>query len=106
MATTEAVVLHGPRDLRIETREAGAPGFGEVTVHVGACGICESDLHYFFDGGFGTIRVREPVILGHEVAGTVGVLGRGVTGLREGDRVAVNPSHPCGHCAYCARGEE
>ena len=96
MATTEAVVLHGPRDLRIETREVGAPGPGEVAVRVGAGGICGSDLHYFLDGGFGTIRVREPIILGHEVAGTVEALGRGVTGLREGDRVAVNPSHPCG----------
>ena len=106
MATTEACVLHGQRDLRIETREVGPPGPGEVALRIGAGGICGSDLHYWLDGGFGTVRVREPMILGHEVAGTVEALGAGVAGLREGDRVAVNPSHPCGACAWCRRGEE
>ncbi|WP_137176503.1 L-idonate 5-dehydrogenase [Roseomonas sp. AR75] len=105
MTTTEAAVLHAQRDLRVETVELGAPGPGEVLVEIGAGGICGSDLHYFLDGGFGTIRVRQPIILGHEVAGTVAELGSGVTGLKPGDRVAVNPSNPCGTCEYCARGE-
>lgn len=106
MTTTDVCVLHGARDLRIETRELSPPGPGEVAVRVGAGGICGSDLHYFLDGGFGTIRVREPIILGHEVAGTVEALGPGVRGLSVGDRVALNPSHPCGSCAYCRRGEQ
>ena len=105
MTTTEACVLHAKRDLRIETVELGAPGPGEVLLDIGAGGICGSDLHYFLDGGFGTVRVRQPIILGHEVAGTVAALGDGVQGLREGDRVAVNPSNPCGACEYCARSE-
>ena len=106
MTTTEACVLHGQRDLRIEQVDLGTPGPGEVLLDIGAGGICGSDLHYFLDGGFGTVRVRQPIILGHEVAGTVAALGAGVTGLRAGDRVAVNPSNPCGACEYCARGEQ
>ena len=105
MMTTDACVLHGQRDLRVERVEVAAPGPGEVLLEIGAGGICGSDLHYFLDGGFGTVRVRQPIILGHEVAGTVAALGTGVTGLREGDRVAVNPSNPCGACEYCARAE-
>jgi L-idonate 5-dehydrogenase len=103
MTTTDACVLHGQRDLRIEQVDLGTPGPGEVLLDIGAGGICGSDLHYFLDGGFGTVRVRQPIILGHEVAGTVAALGAGVMGLRAGDRVAVNPSNPCGACEYCAR---
>ncbi len=105
MTTTEACVLHAQRDLRIEAVPLAEPGPGEVLVETGAGGICGSDLHYWLDGGFGTVRVRQPIILGHEIAGTVAALGAGVQGLRPGMRVAVNPSHPCGACEYCARGE-
>lgn len=105
MTTTEACVLHAQRDLRVEAVELATPGAGEVLLDIGAGGICGSDLHYFLDGGFGTVRVRQPIILGHEVAGTIAALGAGVEGLREGDRVAINPSNPCGECEYCARAE-
>lgn len=96
--------LHGQGDLRVEEAEVAAPGPGEVVVAIGAGGICGSDLHYFQDGGFGPIRVREPIILGHEVAGTVAALGAGVSGLAVGTRVALNPSRPCGTCRYCRDG--
>ena len=96
--------LHDKGDLRIETAPLGAPGPGEVLVALGAGGICGSDLHYFQDGGFGTVRVREPIILGHEAAGTVLETGAGVSGLAPGDRVALNPSHPCGCCRFCMGG--
>ena len=93
--------IHAPHDLRIETGEVGAPGPGEVLVRIGAGGICGSDLHYYHHGGFGTVRLKQPMILGHEVAGTVEVPGAGVTGLAPGDRVALNPSKPCGGCTAC-----
>ena len=93
--------LHGKGDLRIEEIAVAEPGSGEVLIAMGAGGICGSDLHYFQDGGFGTIRVREPMVLGHEVAGTVAALGAGVSNLAIGDRVAVNPSRPCNACRYC-----
>lgn len=99
-----AVVIHGPRDLRVEERAAERPGRGEVEVAIEAGGICGSDLHYYHHGGFGAVRVREPMILGHEVAGRIVALGDGVEGLAPGDRVAVSPSRPCGACRYCLEG--
>jgi len=86
---------------------AAAPlGPGEVEVRIEAGGICGSDLHYYFDGGFGTVRLREPMILGHEIAGTVSRVGSEVASLKPGQRVAVNPSRPCGACRYCHEGKQ
>lgn len=96
--------LHGQKDIRIETAEIPPPGAGEVLVQIGTGGICGSDLHYYQDGGFGPIRVKEPIVLGHEVAGTVHDIGPGVPSLNPGDRVALNPSHPCGNCSFCTDG--
>ncbi|MEM7525291.1 MAG: L-idonate 5-dehydrogenase [Pseudomonadota bacterium] len=100
----KAIVIHAPKDLRIEEQEAGAPGPGEVRVRLAAGGVCGSDLHYYNHGGFGAVRIKEPMILGHEVAGHVEGLGEGVTGLSVGDLVAVSPSRPCGVCRYCVEG--
>lgn len=102
----KAVVIHAAKDLRIEEREAEQPGPGQVEVAIEAGGICGSDLHYYNHGGFGTVRVREPMILGHEVAGTIKALGEGVSGFAIGDRVAVSPSRPCNHCEFCLKGQQ
>ena len=102
----KAVVIHAARDLRVEEREVESLCAGQVEVAIEAGGICGSDLHYYNHGGFGTVRVREPMILGHEVAGTVKALGEGVSGLAVGDRVAVSPSRPCSHCEYCLKGQQ
>ncbi len=99
-----AVVIHAAHDLRIEDRAAGEPGPGQVRVRIAAGGICGSDLHYFQHGGFGAIRVKHPMVLGHEVAGVIDALGAGVSGLAVGQAVAVNPSLPCGRCRYCLDG--
>ncbi|MGJ5069391.1 L-idonate 5-dehydrogenase [Bradyrhizobium oligotrophicum] len=99
-----AVVIHAPKDLRIDSFPDPAPGPGEVRVKIEAGGICGSDLHYYHHGGFGTVRIRQPMALGHEIAGHVAAVGAGVTGLAEGARVAVNPSLPCGRCSYCREG--
>ncbi len=100
---TRVCRLYAKGDLRIESDAVAGPGPGEVLLRVGAGGICGSDLHYFQDGGFGAIRVREPMILGHEAAGTVAAVGDGVA-LAPGDRVALNPSRPCGDCRFCREG--
>ena len=101
----KAIVIHAAHDLRLEERETGKPGPGEVLVAMAAGGICGSDLHYYNHGGFGTVRLREPMILGHEVAGHVEAAGPGVTRVKAGDLVAINPSRPCGSCLYCAQGQ-
>ncbi|MCL4144630.1 UNVERIFIED_CONTAM: hypothetical protein GTU68_043728, partial [Idotea baltica] len=69
-------------------------------------GICGSDLHYYNHGGFGAVRLKEPMILGHEVSGVIEALGDGVTGLTVGQLVAVSPSRPCQNCAYCHEGKQ
>jgi L-idonate 5-dehydrogenase len=101
-----AAVLYAPKDLRIEPVAAAPLGANEVEVRIEAGGICGSDLHYYYDGGFGTVRLREPMILGHEIAGTVSRVGPEVAGVKVGERVAVNPSRPCGTCRYCAEGKQ
>ena len=99
-----ALVIHGVHDLRLDEREPAAPGPGEVEVAIAVGGICGSDLHYYHEGGVGDFRLREPMILGHEVVGRVARIGAGVMGLAEGRRVAVHPARPCGTCRYCTEG--
>ena len=99
-----AVVIHAAHDLRVEPHEAPDPGPGEVRIRIGRGGICGSDLHYYHAGGFGAVRVRQPMVLGHEAAGVVEAVGAGVTHVQPGDAVAVNPSLPCGACAQCLGG--
>ncbi|WP_341486266.1 L-idonate 5-dehydrogenase [Pararhizobium sp. A13] len=100
----KAIVVHGPKDLRIEERPVEAPGLGEVRLRLAAGGVCGSDLHYYNHGGFGAVRLREPMILGHEVSAHVEALGPGVEGLEVGQLVAVSPSRPCRTCRYCQEG--
>ena len=100
----KAIVIHAAKDLRIEERDAEKPEPGQVTVKLATGGICGSDLHYFNHGGFGTIRLKEPMILGHEVAGHIAALGEGVAGLSVGQLVGVSPSRPCYTCKYCREG--
>lgn len=102
--TARAVVIHAAHDLRVEEVAVAPPGPGEVAVRIERGGICGSDLHYFNHGGFGTVRLREPMILGHEIAGRVAAIGPGVTRVRPGETVAVNPSRPCGSCRFCTAG--
>ncbi len=100
----KALVIHPPHDLRVEEVETGSVGPAQLRVRVGAGGICGSDLHYYHHGGFGTVRLKEPMILGHEIAGTVTEVGGAVSGIAPGRRIAVSPSRPCGHCRYCLEG--
>lgn len=99
-----ALVIHAAHDLRLEPRAQEALGHGQMRLRLATGGICGSDLHYFNHGGFGAIRLREPMILGHEVSAYVVELGAGVSGFTPGQLVAVSPSRPCGTCRYCHEG--
>ncbi|OBZ94964.1 phosphoesterase [Pararhizobium polonicum] len=102
----KSIVIHAAKDLRVEETDPGTAGPGQVEIAIEVGGICGSDLHYYNHGGFGAIRLREPMILGHEIAGTIKALGSGVSGLAVGDRVAVSPSRPCNACDYCLKGQQ
>lgn len=99
-----AIVIHAAKDLRVEERPVEQPGAGQVRLRLATGGVCGSDLHYYQHGGFGTVRLKEPMILGHEVSAFVDALGSGVVGLSPGQLVAVSPSRPCGACKFCLEG--
>jgi 2-desacetyl-2-hydroxyethyl bacteriochlorophyllide A dehydrogenase len=95
-----AAVLTGPRAFRFETVRDPAVGTGEALVRVGAAGICGTDYRIWT----GERRVRYPLIPGHEFIGDVVAVGRDVTRVSPGDRVAVEPNWGCGSCDLCREG--
>lgn len=99
-----ASVLHGAKDLRVESRELSAPEAAEVQVEVKATGLCGSDLHYFNHYRNGDIICKEPMALGHESAGVVTAVGSEVSSLKVGDRVALEVGLPCESCDLCKEG--
>jgi L-idonate 5-dehydrogenase len=100
----KSLVIHAPKDLRVEDQDVSPPAAGEVQITMATGGICGSDLHYYNHGGFGAIKLREPMVLGHEVSGHVSALGDGVTTLKVGQLVAISPSRPCNTCKFCLEG--
>ncbi len=97
-----AIVIHAAKDLRIEDRPEETPGTGQLRLRLATGGVCGSDLHYYNHGGFGAVRLKEPMILGHEVSAFVE--NPGDTGFTKGQLVAVSPSRPCGSCKFCLEG--
>ncbi|KAF4126083.1 L-iditol 2-dehydrogenase [Geosmithia morbida] len=81
-----------------------APGPGDVLLHIKSTGICGSDVHFWKAGKIGTLVFEGDCIIGHEAAGVVIRCGEGVTDLRPGDRVAIEPGVPCGECFLCLEG--
>lgn len=101
---TLACMIHGKLDLRMQQEEAPALNPDQVLLRLGAGGICGSDMHYYEHGRVGAFEVREPLVPGHEASGVVVAIGEAVTRVKPGQKVAINPSHPCGRCDYCSAG--
>jgi L-iditol 2-dehydrogenase len=97
-AEMKAAVYRGRGKVAVETVPVPAIGPGEVLVKIAACGVCHTDLKKVEYG----LQVP-PRIYGHEMAGTIAAMGRGVKGWKLGDRVAVFHHIPCGRCFYCER---
>ena len=109
----KAARFHGPGDIRIDDIPEPSVGPGQVKVDVEWCGICGTDLHEYLEGPIfippkgspHPLTGQEmPVVMGHEFAGVIAEVGAGVTNVKEGDRVAVEPYDVCGECAACAIG--
>lgn len=99
-----ACVIHGAHDVRVEEVAQQPIGQMDAEVAIAIGGICGSDLSYFLKGGVGDFVVRQPMILGHEVAGRVARVGAGVDPGVVGQRVVVNPGRPCARCGPCLAG--
>src|ERR1700694_5299007 len=100
-----SIQLVAPR--RLESREMPMPpdpAVGEVLVRLRAVGICGSDMHWYKEGGIGSSPAIYPQVLGHEPAGEVVAVGKGVDGIRVGQRVIVEPAITCGECESCRSG--
>lgn len=90
--------LFGPGDLRLVDEVPPVPGPDEELVRVTAVGICGSDLHWFAESQIGDAVLSRPLVLGHEAGGTI------ESGLRRGERVAIDPNIPCEACEQCRAG--
>jgi L-idonate 5-dehydrogenase len=101
-----AIVAHAAKVLRIENVDIPRLSDSDVLVRVASGGICGSDLHYYNHGGFGLVRLREPMVLGHEISGVVEAVGAKAQRVRIGDRVAINPSVACNQCKFCLEGRQ
>jgi L-iditol 2-dehydrogenase len=97
-------VLHGIEDLRLEQRPIPTIKDNEVLLQMDSVGICGSDVHYLAKGRIGDFILTKPMVIGHEAAGVVAKVGKNVTNLKVGDRVAIEPGVPCRICDYCKNG--
>ncbi|MET1088370.1 MAG: NAD(P)-dependent alcohol dehydrogenase [Arthrobacter sp.] len=102
--TMRASVLLRPGTVEVQDVQLPTLGDNQVLVRISAVGVCGSDTHFFQEGHIGEMVVREPLILGHESAGTIVAVGAGVPGERVGERVSIEPQKPCRVCEYCKNG--
>ncbi|PCJ89072.1 MAG: NAD(P)-dependent alcohol dehydrogenase [Hyphomicrobiales bacterium] len=95
MADSIALVLEKQHELSIRNIELPSEmGESDVRISIDTVGVCGSDVHYYTHGRIGPFIVEEPMVLGHEAAGTITHIGRKVTGLKVGDRVCMEPGIP------------
>ena len=100
----KAAVLYGKEDIRVENvPDLKLDDYLNVLVKVKAAGICGTDIHFY--EWLYPDRVPRFAVLGHEFAGEVVAVGEGVTNVKVGGRVAVEPLNGCGNCAYCRSGD-
>lgn len=101
----KAAIFEAPgQPLRLQEVPTPVPGAGELLVRVAACGVCHTDLHYI-DHGVPTFK-SPPLVLGHEVSGTVAGVGPEVSGWETDARILLPAVYGCGRCRMCRTGRE
>lgn len=100
----KAVVLYGPKDVKVSDFTEPTLYDNCVKVAVAFCGLCGTDFHKYL-GQAGSRKVTYPVPLGHEISGVIVEVGKNVTRFKAGDRVTVDPNWSCGNCYYCKNGK-
>lgn len=100
----KAAVMTAVQKMEVQETDMPVMGDEDVLIEVENVGICGSDMLFFEHGRIGAKVAVPPFILGHEAAGTVQKTGKNVTNLKVGDKVAVEPGVPCGHCKHCLSG--
>jgi L-idonate 5-dehydrogenase len=100
----KSAVLHGIKDIRIESWQRPDLLPGMVLLRNRTVGICGSDLHYYEEGCCGAFVPDRPFILGHEFSSEVAAVAADVETVKVGERVTVNPARACGFCDYCKAG--
>lgn len=100
----KVAVMNGVGKMGFIERDIPVPKDNEVLVKLEFVGVCGSDLHFYEMGCIGDIKVEPPFVLGHEPGGVVVEVGKDVTNLKVGDRVALEPGKTCGHCEFCKSG--
>lgn len=102
--TMRAAVLNRPKSIEVKDVPIPTMKEDEALIRVHCVGVCGSDIHYYEHGRIGRYVVKQPIILGHELAGDVVSVGSKVTSVKPGDRVAVEPGVPCDRCEFCKSG--
>lgn len=100
----KVAVMNGIGNMGYVERQIPLAEDKEVLVKLEYVGVCGSDLHYYETGRIGDYIVKPPFVLGHEPGGVVVEVGKNVTHLKIGDRVALEPGKTCGHCEFCKAG--
>lgn len=104
MTTMEAAVLSAPYEIAVKPVDMPEVGPDQVLIRVAAVGVCGSDVHYYEHGRIGPYVVESPLVLGHELSGTIEAVGENVDSARVGRRVAVEPQRACRVCDQCKAG--
>ncbi len=101
----KAMMLTGIRQM--ELKEVSTPAIlndRDVLIKMKTLGVCGSDIHYYVSGKIGSQVVQYPFTVGHEGAGEVEAVGKGVSMVKPGDRIAIEPAMPCWECDQCQAG--
>ena len=102
----KAQVLYKKKDIRLEEKPVPSIKDNEVLIQIKVCGVCKSDIDYYFSGRVSDFIVEKPIIIGHEASGFIEDVGKNVKNLKKGDKVSIIPLIGCKECEFCMSGKE